>query len=229
MYGPHARTSHTREVVLKVAVSHADKAALELFAREIAPAVTSMAQGLTGIAAGRPPVQPIVRLASCLISKADVVAEVEVGGSVVLYTAPVVLGGHERHAPRAPFVVPAELRGATVEVPLLRLAHGRSGDKGDISNIGVLARDRAFLPVIARALTAEAVRAYMAHLVRGPVHRHDWPGLDGFNFVLRGALGGGGIASLRYDPQGKSYAQILMDFPIEVPVEWTMPGGLLAS
>lgn len=229
MYGPHARTAHTREVVLKVAVSHVDKGALELFAREIAPAVTSMAQGLTGIASGRPPVQPIVRLASCLISKADVVAEVDVAGRVVPYSAPVVLGEPARAPARAPFVTPAVLRGATVEVPLLRLAHGRSGDKGDISNIGVLARKREFLPVLAAALTPEAVRTYLAHLVHGPVHRHDWPGLSGFNFVLRGALGGGGIASLRYDPQGKSYAQILMDFPIPVPVEWTTPEGLLGS
>jgi hypothetical protein len=229
MYGPHARTSHTREVVLKVAVSHVDKAALEIFAREIAPAVTSMAQGLTGIASGRPPVQPIVRLASCLLSKADVVAEVEVAGRVVPYTAPVVLGEGGRPSVRAPFVVPLAARGATVEVPLLRLAHGRSGDKGDISNIGVLARKREFLPVLAAALTPEAVHAYFAHLIHGPVHRFDWPGLDGFNFVLRGALGGGGIASLRYDPQGKSYAQILMDFPIQVPVEWTLADGLLGS
>lgn len=229
MYGPHARTAHTREVVLKVAVSHLDKAALELFAREIAPSVTSMAQGLTGIAGGRPPVQPIVRLASCLISKTDVVAEVDVAGRVVPYTAPVVLGEPTRAPTRAPFVTPALMRGATVEVPLLRLAHGRSGDKGDISNIGVLARKREFLPVLAAALTPDAVRAYLAHLVHGPVHRYDWPGLSGFNFVLRGALGGGGIASLRYDPQGKSYAQILMDFPVPVPVEWTTPEGLLGS
>jgi hypothetical protein len=174
-------------------------------------------------------VQPIVRLASCLISKADVVAEVDVAGRVVPYAAPVVLGEPARAAVRGPFVTPAVVRGATVEVPLLRLAHGRSGDKGDISNIGVLARKREFLPVLAAALTPEAVRAYLAHLVHGPVHRYDWPGLNGFNFVLRGALGGGGIASLRYDPQGKSYAQILMDFPIAVPTEWTLPEGLLGS
>ena len=229
MYGPHARTGHTREVVLKIAVAHADRAALELFAREIAPAVTSMAQGLTGIAGGRPAVQPVVRLASCLISKSDVLAEVELGGELVHYAAPVVLGDALRAPPRTPFVVPLAARGATAEVPLLSLAHGRSGDKGDISNISVLARRPEFLPVLAAALSPEAVHAYLGHLVEGPVHRYDWPGLSGFNFVLRGALAGGGIASLRYDPQGKSYAQILMDFPVQVPVAWTLADGLLGK
>jgi hypothetical protein len=114
-----------------------------------------------------------------------------------------------------------------VEVPLIRLAWGRSGDKGDTANIGVIARRREFMPAIDAALTPQSVAAYLAHLVTGPVERFEWPGLNGWNFVLRRALGGGGIASLRYDPQGKSYAQILMDFPVRVPTEWTVPGGLV--
>lgn len=66
-------------------------------------------------------------------------------------------------------------------------------------------------------LTAEAVHQYFAHFVKGRVHRYEWPGLHGFNFLLTEALGGGGMASLRHDPQGKMLAQILMDFPIVVP------------
>jgi hypothetical protein len=114
-------------------------------------------------------------------------------------------------------------------VPLLRLAHGRSGDKGDTANVSVLARRAEFVPLLARALTPQAVRGYLAHLVEGEVERFDWPGLAGWNFVLRRALGGGGVASLRYDPQGKSYAQILMDLPVAVPRAWLAPGGLLAG
>ncbi|MDB4974491.1 MAG: terpene utilization protein AtuA [Myxococcaceae bacterium] len=229
MYGPHARAAGTREVLLKVAVSHDDKSALELFAREIAPAVTSMAQGLTGIAGGRPAVQPVVRLASCLIPKSEVVAQVELDGQVAHYAAPLVWLEPARAS--ATTTVPAALPGAgpTCLVPLLRLAHGRSGDKGDTSNISVLARRTEFLPVLAAQLTPAAVRSYLAHLVEGEVQRFDWPGLDGWNFVLRQALGGGGIASLRYDPQGKCYAQLLMDFPVAVPVEWIRPGGLLGD
>jgi hypothetical protein len=114
-----------------------------------------------------------------------------------------------------------------MRVPLSKIAHTRSGDKGDTANIGVIARRPEFMPAIGAALTPQSVAAYLAHLVAGPVQRFDWPGLHGWNFVLRRALGGGGIASLRYDPQGKSYAQILMDFPVRVPAEWTVPGGLV--
>jgi hypothetical protein len=119
--------------------------------------------------------------------------------------------------------------GPCVEVPLLRLAHGRSGDKGDIANIGVLARRAEFVPLLERALTPQVVRGFLAHLVEGEVERYDWPGLNGWNFVLHRALGGGGVASLRYDPQGKSYAQILMELPVSVPRAWLEPAGLLGA
>jgi hypothetical protein len=115
--------------------------------------------------------------------------------------------------------------GPAAEVPLRQLAWGRSGDKGDTANIGVIARRPEFISVISAALTPQAVRAWLAHLVEGEVERFDWPGINGWNFVLRRALGGGGVASLRYDPQGKSYAQILMDFPVRVPSEWLTPEG----
>ena len=114
---------------------------------------------------------------------------------------------------------------AATDVPLGKLAWGRSGDKGDTANIGVIARRPEFVPVISAALTPQAVRTWLAHLVEGEVERFDWPGINGWSFVLRRALGGGGVASLRYDPQGKSYAQILMDFPIRVPSGWLTPEG----
>lgn len=66
-------------------------------------------------------------------------------------------------------------------------------------------------------LTADRVKQFLAHLVHGEVRRHEWPGLAGWSFVCRDALGGGGIASLRFDPQGKALAQILLELPIEVP------------
>ena len=122
-----------------------------------------------------------------------------------------------------------ERGGASAEVPLVRLAYGRSGDKGDTANISVLARRPEFMPLLAEALTPEVVRTYLAHLVEGDVERYDWPGLGGWNFVLHRALGGGGVASLRYDPQGKSYAQILMDLPVRVPQTWLQAGGLLGA
>ena len=72
------------------------------------------------------------------------------------------------------------------------MAHGRSGDKGDSANIGVLARHPEFLPLLRAQLTEDAVADYFAHLAAGPVTRYEWPGLNGFNFVLQKALGGGG-------------------------------------
>ena len=232
MYGPHARAAETREVILKIAVAHASEAPLELFSREIFPAATSMAQGTTGFAGGRPAVQPVVRLSSCLIEKSKVPVTVEIDGTATPAPAGSVAATAPQKPPGpAPAPAPLVVRDIApeVEVPLLRLAHGRSGDKGDTANIGVLARRREFVPLLARELTAAAVRAYLAHLVDGEVERYEWPGLAGWNFVLRRALGGGGIASLRYDPQGKSYAQILMDMPVRVPAAWLADAGLLGA
>ncbi|MGH8505127.1 MAG: AtuA-related protein, partial [Stenotrophobium sp.] len=103
------------------------------------------------------------------------------------------------------------------QVPLIALAYGRSGDKGNAANIGVLARKPEFVPLLREQLTAAAVKDYFRHFVHGEVERFEIPGLHGFNFMLHEALGGGGMASLRYDPQGKMLAQILMDFQIAVP------------
>lgn len=219
LYGAQARTLQSREVILKIAAMHADEAALQLFAREIYPAATSMAQGITGFAGGRPEVQPVVRLASCLIPKSRIRTAVDLDG--VREELPVAANNHceaTRERPRS--LSFEKLEGPFAEVPLIRLAHGRSGDKGDRVNIGIIARRPEYLPAIAAALTPGAVRDYLIHLVRGEVERFDWPGLHAFNFVLHGALDGGGTASLRYDPQGKSYAQLLMDMPVAVPVAW---------
>ena len=215
-YGPHARHADTREVILKLAVAHRAQEALEVFAREIFPSATAMAQGLTGFAGGRPSVQPVVRLFSCLVDKALVSPAVEIGDQHLPVPLPPAAAGPRPAPPEA--TGPTEQAGAdAVSAPLHLFAHGRSGDKGDTANIGILARDPRYLPLLRAQLTEEAVARYFAHLVRGPVTRHEWPGLQGFNFLLKQALGGGGVASLRHDPQGKAYAQMLLDFPLAVP------------
>jgi hypothetical protein len=104
-------------------------------------------------------------------------------------------------------------------VPLVALAYGRSGDKGDSCNIGIIARRPEFLAIIAGQVTEQSVAQYFAHRVKGKVTRWALPGIGGFNFLLRNALGGGGVASLQADPQGKAYAQMLLDMPIKVPAE----------
>jgi hypothetical protein len=105
-------------------------------------------------------------------------------------------------------------------VPLIALASGRSGDKGNHSNIGIVARERRFIPLIGAALTAEAVAQHLLHLLdpeRSRVLRYWLPGPGAWNFMLENALGGGGLASLRPDPQGKAHAQQLLAFPVPVP------------
>ena len=102
-------------------------------------------------------------------------------------------------------------------MPLLRLAHGRSGDKGDSSNVGIIARSAAAYAELRRVLGAPVVASYFSHVALGPVTRYELPGLLALNFVMERALGGGGVASLRYDPQGKAFAQMLLDLEVEIP------------
>jgi hypothetical protein len=107
-----------------------------------------------------------------------------------------------------------------VDVPLVRLAWARSGDKGNTANIGVIARRPEWLPLLWARLTPQAVAAYLAHLVHGPVQRFHLPGIHAMNFLLHEALDGGGPASRRMDPLGKGLAQILLDMPVRVPASW---------
>lgn len=231
-YGPHSRAHASREVILKLAARHKEKAALELLAREIAPAATSMAPGITGLAGGRPRVQPVIRLFSFLVDKSLVPVSVLVGERAIAIDAASVRPG--RHAstvdPSGDTSADAtEVYADGIDVPLVALAHGRSGDKGDKVNIGILARRPEFVPVIRGAATAPVVKRHLAHVVKGAVERFEWPGLDGFNYLLHDALGGGGVASLRHDPQGKALAQMLLDLPVRVPAAWLRSGGLLHS
>ncbi len=219
-YGPHARPD-AREVMLKVGVRHPVKDALEMFSREVAPMALMSAPAITGFTGGRPKVQPVVRLFSCLIPKTQVSASIDMGGQAV--AAPQWSG--KPFDPAALPQVGGPLPGAdafargTRTLPLVRLAWGRSGDKGDAANIGILARKPQYLPFIRAALTEAAVAAWFAHLVKGRVQRFDLPGTQALNFLLDEALGGGGIASVRMDPQGKAYAQMLLDFPVPIPAD----------
>lgn len=223
MYGPQAASGAraAREVVMKLAVSHTDKTALEIFSREVAPAGTSFSPGTTGFFGGRPSPQPVVRLFSCFIPKASLSIALDTEGEARPFAVPMI-SGEPRGAAAGRDSSSALPAGATKIVPLVRLAYARSGDKGNDSNIGVIARKPDYLPAIRGALTTEAVAGWFAHLVEGPVERFDWPGIHGLNFLLHQALGGGGIASLRNDPQGKAFAQMLLDFPVPVPADWSV-------
>lgn len=221
-----------REIVLKLAVRHPQARALEIFSKEIYPASTATVQGVAGVFGGRPKVQPMVRLFSFLVPKELLHAHVhfedrvtEVRSVVVRGIDPQAKPHGDQHAPAEP---PFNSTGSKTRVPLMAVALGRSGDKGDISNVAIIARRPEFYPELKRQLTEEAVGAHMAKLARGRVERFEWPGLHAFNFLLHDALGGGGVASLRYDPQGKAHGQILLDLEVEIPTEWIDKGWVLA-
>ncbi len=102
-------------------------------------------------------------------------------------------------------------------VRLVQLAHARSGDKGDSANVGVVAYDEALYPYLVDQLTPERVKEHFGSWVTGSVVRYELPNLCALNFVLRGALDGGGTVSLRTDAQGKVLSAALMRMEIEVP------------
>jgi len=104
-----------------------------------------------------------------------------------------------------------------VKTALYDLAHARSGDKGDVCNVGVIARKPEYWPVLQREVTAERVAQWFGDWCKGGVERYELPNLQALNFVLRGALDGGGLVSLRLDTQGKTYGYALLRMEIDVP------------
>lgn len=217
-YGPHARNAEVREAVLQVAVMHPQKEALELFAREIAPAGTSWSPGTTG-AGGRPSPAPTIRQFAFLLDKSLSKPQVRVGDEALDVRVP--MGQAPVAPPELTPAVEAVLpRPDWPQVPLVQLAWARSGDKGDHSNIGVIARRPEWLPWLRGQLTPERVKQWLAHLVQGEVVRYDVPGIHALNFVCTQALDGGGMASLRNDPLGKGMGQILLAMPVRVPPGW---------
>ena len=220
-YGAHRRIHGNREVVVKIAVKHMFKEACMFFASEIAQASTGMAPALAGIVGGRPKPSPVIKLFSFLVDKDQLNIEVDLNGVRHSVQIP---KGTDLNVNTLPAGEIAQLRGDEIEVPLVKVAHARSGDKGNYSNIGVIARQPEFLPWIRASLTEENVAEYMKHVFEGTaegqtnkVIRYELPGMNALNILLENALGGGGIASLRIDPQGKAFAQQLLDMPVKIP------------
>jgi len=219
-YGGHAQALNSREVVVKIAVKHMFKEACMFFASEIAQASTGMAPALAGIVGGRPKASPVIKLFSFLIDKNQVNVEIDFEGKRYPVEVPQIISTEQ--LPTLTAGENAVYQGDEIEVPLIEIAHARSGDKGNHSNIGVIVRKAAYLPWIRAALTEQAVASYMQHVLdaeKGRVIRYELPGLNALNFMLENALSGGGVASLRIDPQGKAFAQQLLDMPVKVPAQ----------
>jgi hypothetical protein len=104
-----------------------------------------------------------------------------------------------------------------MRIPLLDIAHARSGDKGDTANVGVIVLDPKWYPVLAKYLTRDRVAQHFAGVITGGVDRYELPNLGALNFLLHGALDGGGTLSLKTDAQGKVFSTALLRLVLDIP------------
>ncbi len=190
-------------------VDHDEPEGVRVFLKEQISAISAMAQGtamnLGGLMARG--VLPRMRVFNFLLPKSEVVPIVTIEGRDIGYRAAIELGYAPQAAVRPPEPpAPGEVDPATT-VPLVRLAWARSGDKGNLFNVGVFARQPRFFPYIAAALSAEAVAGWFAHLVDDPARaradRYLLPGSSGLNFVVHDSLGGGATLSPRVRSAGQ--------------------------
>ena len=108
-----------------------------------------------------------------------------------------------------------------MKIELTKIAHARSGDKGDTANVGVIALKDEFYPLLVREVTAEKVKNHFGEMIKGDVERFELPNLNALNFLLHESLGGGGTLSLMTDAQGKTFSTALLRMHIEIPDdEW---------
>ncbi len=217
-WGAHASAGgSSREVALKVACRHQDARAVGLLLRELSGVALGAPAGMAFFAGARPKPSPVIRLFSVLVDKSVLDLKLIDESGAQAFQSPATIDAVATFQESA-IPEPETGMGDMTEVPLETLAWGRSGDKGDKANIGIIARKPEYLPWIAAKLTADYVGNRFAHFMTSPdIDRYYMPGLPALNFLLHNALGGGGIASLRNDPQAKAYAQVLLDTPIAIP------------
>lgn len=206
------------EVLLQLAVRDDDRTKIDdLFAQQVVPKVLGTIPGITILAdQGRPRASDVVGYWPALIGRDAVRVEVRVGEETVAVPMPQVEATNATAIDRPAIDASWEPTGESVRVPLARLALGRSGDKGDTSNVGLIARSPAIYRWLVENVTEEFVRDRFTGVVNGSVERFELPNLLSVNFLLHESLGGGGTMSLLVDAQGKTYAQYLLATEVEV-------------
>ncbi len=216
-YSNKDQNADNREVVLKFAAKHQDIRAVGLVLKESVGLGLATPPGLSGFVGGRPKPSPIVRLYSFMVNKADVKVSIDLEGSNKEFAVhqPKEFNMSEIVKPEYPTFDSKDEK--FIDVPLIKIAYGRSGDKGNKANIGIISRDPKFYPAICNYLTEDVVMKCFKNFLEGSVEKYLLPGSNSINFILNDVLGGGGPASLRNDPQGKAYAQILLDQIIPMP------------
>jgi hypothetical protein len=215
-WGPLAPPSDPPEILLRLSVRDADRKKIEAFGRMVPAVILSGPPGVA-VTGGRPQAQEVIAYWPALVPRDSVrpVLVTREGERTLDWPTPIRTPA--RPARLTPDRWP-KARGAAkkVRVPLSRLAHARSGDKGDTCNIGVIARAPEIYPWLARTLTAPVVKRHFRGITLGKVERFEVPNLGALNFLLHESLGGGGTVSLRLDAQGKTLSHALLAMEVEV-------------
>ena len=221
-FGDFTPGHEPREVVAKIAAKHSEAAAIGILLRELTGLGLATPPGLSGFSGARAKPSPVVRLFSYLTPKNALPVEINVDGKTIAFQDAngVAFDSAAISRPQPPQA--PDRQNAVINVPLIRLAWARSGDKGNKANIGVIARDPAYLPYIWAALTPDSVAEHFGHFIEGgadaaKVEKFSLPGSHAINFLIDTILGGGGMASIRNDAQGKGYSQILLAHPVAIP------------
>ena len=215
-FGAHAQPGGGREVICKLIADHPEKLGAELFAREQWTAISGMSVGTSINLATH--VLPVTGLFLCLLTKSAASARMTLGGST--RTLADVPGPPAQAAAPRPRATVTPTPGAVQPVELVRLAFARSGDKGHLFNVAVIARRPEYLPWLRTALSPQAVGEWYRHLRAAGTPRvesYEAPGFSALNFVVHDALEGGINASTQLDPAAKGMAQMLLRFPVPVP------------
>ena len=213
------------EILLRFAARSASKEPLKRMSKEIAGLILAGPPGVT-VFGGRPSIAPAYGFWPALISRDQVKARLLFNGTETVFACEDGPSG-EPVIKEFPTLPASDLPVDRVKVPLGRIAHARSGDKGDLANIGVIALTPELYPEIIREITPEKIARLFQSNVKGPVDRYRLDNLHALNFVLHGALNGGGTVSLLLDNQGKTLSQALLTMQVEVdpallpPVEGT--------
>ncbi len=241
---PHLPENARREIVVRLGVKDHSQEKLKRFAKEIAPLLTSGPAGITGFAAGRAAIAPVVVYWPTLIERHLVQAQCEINGNTFLEDRNIYQGISFSIPPQAddsprgqnqtdsppksannatnltdPIIISKksqQTQTGKIRVPLLLLAYARSGDKGEASNVGIVARTPELYPILEKELTEANVKNYFQGIALGKVTCYKAPNIHALNFILGDSLGGGGASSLKNDAQGKTHGQIMLYYPIEI-------------
>jgi hypothetical protein len=214
-----AKYDDTNEILLRFSVRDHDKSKFEKFKRKLPALILSGPSGVA-VTGGAPALQNVVSYWPALVPQSISNWKVDIfEQDNIVYSNS---GGWDKTGGDIRKITKVTefnktFEKDTVKVPLLEIAYARSGDKGDMCNIGLIARSNLAFEYLGKVMTAKKVKDIFKDIVKGEVERFTVENLSAFNFLLHNSLGGGGTKSLQIDPQGKTYSQALLNVEIEVP------------